>query len=289
MVNALNEKGREGFLDGTIDWDTNTIKAALVDPATADTGIKAITGATNATPIVITATAHGFTNGDLVYIDGVGGNLSANGLWKIANVAANTFELTDPISAANAVGSGAYTSGGYAINYGPSASGDNVDDYDGAFIGTAQTLTSPTVVSGVAGAANPTWNSVASGPTIRAVCLYKDTGTPSTSRVVGFVTGKFIVTTSAAASTSATSISVDKLPYTIPNGTTLTFSDGKTATLTAIANAGDRTLTVSALASGIAVEKRALAPYASSGFPLPANGGNITLAIDTGPFKLFKL
>lgn len=31
MANALYDFGREGFLDGSIDWDTDTIKAALVD------------------------------------------------------------------------------------------------------------------------------------------------------------------------------------------------------------------------------------------------------------------
>jgi hypothetical protein len=31
VANALYDKGREGFLDGSIDWDTDTIKAALVD------------------------------------------------------------------------------------------------------------------------------------------------------------------------------------------------------------------------------------------------------------------
>jgi hypothetical protein len=289
MTNGLIEKGREGFLDGTIDWDTNTIKAALIDPATADTGIKAITGATNATPIVITATSHGFTNGDLVYINSVGGNLAANGYWKIANTAANTFELTDPVTAANVVGSAAYTSGGYAICYGPSASGDNLDDYDGAVVGTAQTLTSPTVVAGVADAADPTFTAVAGGNTVRAVLLYKDTGTPSTSRVIGFITGYFVVRTSAAASTSATSVSVDKLPYAIPNGIVLTFSDGKTATLSALANAGDRTITVSALASGIAVDKVALSPITGSGLPIVTNGGNINVVFDNGANKIFKL
>lgn len=33
MANALYDSGREGFLDGSIDWDTNTIKAILVDTA----------------------------------------------------------------------------------------------------------------------------------------------------------------------------------------------------------------------------------------------------------------
>ncbi len=31
MANALYDKGREGFLDGSIDWDTNDIKAVLID------------------------------------------------------------------------------------------------------------------------------------------------------------------------------------------------------------------------------------------------------------------
>lgn len=33
MANALYAKGREGFLDGSIDWDTHTIKCVLVDAA----------------------------------------------------------------------------------------------------------------------------------------------------------------------------------------------------------------------------------------------------------------
>jgi len=33
MANALYDKGREGFLDGSIDWDTNNIKVVLVDSA----------------------------------------------------------------------------------------------------------------------------------------------------------------------------------------------------------------------------------------------------------------
>lgn len=31
MANALYDKGREGFLDGSIDWDTDNIKVVLVD------------------------------------------------------------------------------------------------------------------------------------------------------------------------------------------------------------------------------------------------------------------
>lgn len=31
MASALYDKGREGFLDGSIDWDTNDIRAILID------------------------------------------------------------------------------------------------------------------------------------------------------------------------------------------------------------------------------------------------------------------
>lgn len=33
MANALYDKGRQGFLDGSIDWDTDTIKVVLLDAA----------------------------------------------------------------------------------------------------------------------------------------------------------------------------------------------------------------------------------------------------------------
>lgn len=65
-----------------------------------------ITGATNATPIVITSVAHGQTDGDIITVSGVLGNTAANGTWTIANLTSDTFELVD------SVGNGAYVSGG---------------------------------------------------------------------------------------------------------------------------------------------------------------------------------
>jgi hypothetical protein len=67
-----------------------------------------ISGATNATPIVITNTGHNLQNGDLVEITGVVGNTAANGIRTVANRTANTFELS------GIAGNGAYTSGGVA-------------------------------------------------------------------------------------------------------------------------------------------------------------------------------
>ena len=71
-----------------------------------DTGLKVITGATNATPIVITSVAHGLTTGNVVAIKNVLGNTAANGTWTVTVVDANTFSLQ------TSVGNGAYTSGG---------------------------------------------------------------------------------------------------------------------------------------------------------------------------------
>lgn len=71
---------------------------------------KPITGATFASPVVITAVAHGFTEGDLVTVDGVGGNTAANGSWYAANVS------TDGLTLSGSTGNAAYTSGGFVIS-----------------------------------------------------------------------------------------------------------------------------------------------------------------------------
>jgi len=72
-----------------------------------------ISDATNATPIVVTATSHGYSDGDFVHITGVVGNTAANDLHVIANKTANTFELNTP-AGADVAGNGSYSSGGAA-------------------------------------------------------------------------------------------------------------------------------------------------------------------------------
>ena len=91
---------------------TGTITAATArlsrGPAWRNSG-QAITGATNATPIVITATSHGLSTGDSVEIANVGGNTAANGVWTVTVVDPNSFSLT------GSVGNGSYfTSGAFA-------------------------------------------------------------------------------------------------------------------------------------------------------------------------------
>lgn len=66
----------------------------------------AVTSSTDATPIVITATAHGLSTGDLVMINGHATNLAANGIFKITKLTADTYSLQNYNSGANIAGSG---------------------------------------------------------------------------------------------------------------------------------------------------------------------------------------
>ncbi len=94
-----------------LNWSANpttlasTIQNALnaMAPVGGLNGV-AITGATNASPIVIsTGSTAGLVNGDMVTISGVKGNTAANGTWTIAGLTGNSFQLV------NSTGNGAYT------------------------------------------------------------------------------------------------------------------------------------------------------------------------------------
>ena len=66
----------------------------------------ALSAATNAQPIVVTAAAgHGIVTGDVVFVQGVLGNTAANGTW-LCTVSTNAITLT------GSLGNAAYTSGG---------------------------------------------------------------------------------------------------------------------------------------------------------------------------------
>lgn len=72
----------------------------------------AISGITATNPAVVTATAHGFSVGDPVYLTGIGGMTQlSEQMYVISAVTANTFTL----AGADASGLPAYTSGGTAI------------------------------------------------------------------------------------------------------------------------------------------------------------------------------
>lgn len=82
------------------------LKAIFGQAPTTPTGTVSVSGATNATPIVLTTATHSLASGDLVNVSGVGGNTAANGVWIINVLTATTFELI------GSAGNAAYTSGG---------------------------------------------------------------------------------------------------------------------------------------------------------------------------------
>lgn len=94
------------FVDGGLSYD---------NPLT-------ISAATKANPVVVTATAHGFSNGDKVYISEVEGMTQLNGhSFVVANKATDTFELTNQDGEAtgnvNGTAFSTYVSGGEARKY----------------------------------------------------------------------------------------------------------------------------------------------------------------------------
>lgn len=182
-MSALFVRARKKILDADIDLLVDNIKFALIDIQDV-TQAKAVTGATNATPIVVTANSHGLSNGDFVSIHGVGGNANANGHFKVANVATNTFELQHPVTGANIAGSGAYTSGGFGL-------GLEVIEFLGDIAGAAvvartANLASKTTTRGVFDATDPSFSAV-TGDQSEVLVLFKDTGSDATSPVIAII------------------------------------------------------------------------------------------------------
>jgi len=119
LVGGLGKGGKGYFALDISD------PAAIVDEATLASKVMweyprtvpatAITGATDASSIVVTAPGHGFITGDSVVVDNVSGNTAANGTWTITVIDADTFSLD------SSSGNGAYASGGTATYHDPHA------------------------------------------------------------------------------------------------------------------------------------------------------------------------
>jgi hypothetical protein len=93
-------------------WDNSGTPVLETQDWTQASG--AISGATNASPIVLTLSlGHGLVDGDLIGVAGVGGNTALNGqIWQCAATTATTTALF------GSTGNGAYTAGGtwYKVN-----------------------------------------------------------------------------------------------------------------------------------------------------------------------------
>lgn len=77
---------------------------------------KAITGITQASPGVVSSTAHGYATGDWLRLSGIGGMTALNGMMvEVGATTANTYALRDAFGAAlSTAAMAAYTSGGSA-------------------------------------------------------------------------------------------------------------------------------------------------------------------------------
>lgn len=64
---------------------------------------------------------------------------------------------------------------------------DNYDDISSAVIGTPVTLGTKTTTGGVFDAANISFTGLSAAPTLEALVLYYDSGTPSTSSLIAFI------------------------------------------------------------------------------------------------------
>src|SRR3990167_1153215 len=73
---------------------------------------QALVSSTDATPIVVTMTAHGFKTGDTIKISGHTVNVAANGTWVITKVDANSFSLDSSVGSGAGAG-GADGTGGF--------------------------------------------------------------------------------------------------------------------------------------------------------------------------------
>ena len=181
MLSAKFPKYREKSGQGQINLLTDTIRFCAIDID--DIGL-GISGATNASPIVITtASSHGYANGEEVLIRGVTGNTAANGVWKIANVTSTTFELV------GSTGNGAYSAGtDYAFNLNDLEFLGDISA--GARIATSSALASKAITNGYLTANNPTFTTP-SGDEFELLVLFKDTGDVNTSPLI-MITGESV-------------------------------------------------------------------------------------------------
>ena len=72
-------------------WLHQTQEYTLLNDAT----VRKLTSSTNASPIVVTLTAHWFSTWDIVMVNWHATNTAANGRWTVTKVTADTFSLDD--------------------------------------------------------------------------------------------------------------------------------------------------------------------------------------------------
>lgn len=279
MSARFTPTGRTSLSNGTIAYLSDTLNVGLLklDGTLTDTGIKAITGVTNANPAVITvASTSGWSTGDVVVVRGVVGTTSVNQAAVLQVIDGTTCSLKTP-DGLNVQGNGAYVSGGCIINL---TVGDDWADVDSALQGTVSALANKAVLTdGVIDADDASidpWTGTA-----HAWMLHEASG-----KNLLFNDGKVQVTVAADAASSATTLWVQVLDAPIPSGTAMAFSNGVTATTSADAAMGARSIAVNALSGAIAAGHTADVAATNNGFPYTAAGTGSTLEFSSGATRI---
>src|SRR5258706_2799658 len=277
-MNILFGKGRENLAAKAISVTADTLKATLLAMNAAAGKIYFVTAAsTPGNPIVLTvASTTGIATGDILVVGGVGGNTAANGTWQAGTVGGTTVQLLTRLDGINSTGNGAYTSGGWILDV---SSGATLADVSGNSSGTDATLTGVTNTLGVVNSSQFTWTNPPATK-VWGCALYDST---AANDLLAWYDGTYQVYVITQAAASATSIAVARLGAAIPNGSVIVFSNGPSATLTAQANVGDTSLTVSALAAIVTARATADVPTLSAGFPVtPTGNNNLIFVPDSG-------
>lgn len=137
-----------------VEFLSETFDGTKADAWFVDSGLSftssttaSITGITKANPgVVTTSAAHGFSNGDVVELTGIGGMTELNGFrFTIANVTSTTFELQNRNTSSYTT----YTSGGTATKLATTISGlDHLEGESVSVLGDQATHPNVTVSSG---------------------------------------------------------------------------------------------------------------------------------------------
>lgn len=126
-----------------LEFGNQTMRVLRNDLQVLNSSAKTITAITKANPGVLTSNSHGFSNGDEVFIDNVGGMTELNGRnYLIANSTTNTFTLTDLFGVAvNTTNFTTFTSGGTATEiYEIASPYAEADLFDVRFAQSADTM-----------------------------------------------------------------------------------------------------------------------------------------------------
>lgn len=286
MSARLFDNGRNSFNTGGLNYTGDVIKAMLLDTSANGTFIKQITNATNANPVVYSSTLNP-SNSDVLVVGGIVGNLSANqtGLATAAGGASFSLNTLDGTGVA-VQGSGAWVSGGYAVNLTQAVF---VAGILGTRVGTDQTLAGKTSSRGIANATSPiTWPTVPVGNPAQAVILYDAAGgSDATNRLIAWNDGKVRLKVQKAVIAGDVNIVLTPLTAELWDGATgpapvINWSDGHASTLNAAALQGADSITITAQAAGgVALDSTADVTAFAAGLPVTPNGGSISLTIGT--------